>query len=140
MYSLRPKTESDWLPQFLKEKDESFLVPGPGNYESLTTFNDKGKLSVSRYKNQRISVINCKEKRFITDPSTSPGPGIYKTVVNINPDSNSAVSTIKGNGKRIIGHETRLTFIDNAFKRSEVVPGPGIYRLASDFGHYDHLQ
>ena len=75
------------MPSFLKQNDESFLVPGPGKYENVNTFNEKGKLNISRYMNQRTSLINSKEKRFLTDPFNTPGPGVYKTIVNINPDS-----------------------------------------------------
>ena len=37
-----------------------------------------------------------------------------------------------------MGKETRVSFIDTAAK-SSFTPGPGKYKLPTDFGHYSHL-
>ena len=64
-----------------------------------------------------------------------PGPGAYSPKNGTSSDGNYFISSIKSNGVRTFYHSNRLTA--EVSKEKRCVPGPGQYRLPSDFGYYE---
>ena len=107
-------------------------MPGPGTYEEdevkLT-----GKNIVSKFKSS-VSGIMTKYKRFHIPQRTSliseakaPSAWAYNV---------SSARKIKG-GK--MGREFRSTFLDKISMEAKS-PGPGNYKLPSEFGHYKKIE
>jgi len=111
-------------------------VPGPGAYPSNTSINPKGKYTASKYKNTQTTIIAPpKSARFPTSRDGQyPGPGSYdlKTVL-----SESFVSKFKSSMGKTFGHNMRATL---TLSTKNIAPGPGAYKMPSDFGYYESAQ
>lgn len=126
-FSMRSKNQNPWMPSitiicdqdFLKNKDSSDHMPGPGHYESsLNSIQSDGKNS----KNRSAVLIDPSCKRFhsnsitntVYEGSVGPGPGGYQTINTLSDDGQYPVSNYRGQGKRIFGAQERRSFIDDA--------------------------
>ena len=69
--------------------------------------------------------------------TTEPGPGAYHIPSAITSDSRYVNSKYGGTGQRAFTHRERTTLFDEHPKHQEIIPGPGSYRLPSEFGQYD---
>lgn len=63
----------------------------------------------------------------------NPGPGSYTPKGELNGDGQYFASKLRSNGQRTFYHHDRDTMSGNRIK----TPGPGEYRLPSDFGFYE---
>ncbi|CAK68708.1 unnamed protein product (macronuclear) [Paramecium tetraurelia] len=120
-YTMRPKTQSNWLPNFLQEQNLE-CIPGPGKYDS-TDIDQMGQTIYARYRSSRCSKIG-KEERFQKISSqennlghSSPGPNTYKQTDGLNDSGLYFESKHRGQGKRIICKEPRRSFIDQIYQR-----------------------
>ncbi|CAD8193366.1 unnamed protein product [Paramecium octaurelia] len=113
-YTMRPKTQSNWLPNFLQEQNLD-CIPGPGKYDS-TDIDQMGQTIYARYRSSRCSKIG-KEERFQKIRHSSPGPNTYKQTDGLNDSGLYFESKHRGQGKRIICKEPRRSFIDQIYSR-----------------------
>ena len=126
-YSHRPKTIE------VNKKNLSFLqAPGPGTYESVEMTPNNGKFRISKYSNNRLSLM-YRDKRFKESKSKSPAPNVYNSIDNLNKESRYLVSRRKGQGTRPFDHEKKFT---NKYWKHDQNPAPGSYNRPSDFGVY----
>ena len=118
-------------PSRRKNKNE----PGPGDYK-LISINKEGKYPLSNFRNtSNISFSLSKEKRFNYDSKNKvPAPNRYdikslidgKGFIFSSKFKSANASSIVGKGKDI---STKFT--------NYKTPGPGSYRLFSEFGIYE---
>mmetsp|Transcript_21148 Transcript_21148/g.15469 ORF Transcript_21148/g.15469 Transcript_21148/m.15469 type:complete len:136 (+) Transcript_21148:410-817(+) len=104
--------------------------PGPGQYNELAGYENKnGHYFTSRMKSPGCVVISKQGKRFedldLRRSQEVPGPGQYQ-------GGNIRIA-YKSPGTAVFGRERRL---DSKQYKKET-PGPGNYRIHSDFGYYD---
>lgn len=64
----------------------------------------------------------------------NPGPGVYSPTFNMTPKGDYFISKLKNSGCRTFYHFDRSTKLR---PEQTETPGPGSYRLPSDFGHYE---
>jgi hypothetical protein len=114
--------------------------PGPGTYEPPTSINKTGKYFNSKYKNSMARVMS--PSRSVRFPNYAkgqnrgmPGPGTYNPGATITKDGNYFVSQYKSSMCRTFYHCDRD--ISTASKSKKSNPGPGMYRLPSEFGYYE---
>jgi len=127
-FSFRPRTTSEALtsPKF---------VPGPGTYPVLETISPKGKYNVSKYKGSGATLIApARSQRFTDLKPGFPGPGTYEPGTTISKDGSYFVSKFQASLCRTFSHSMRK---NASMANVSSTPGPGSYRLPSDFGHYE---
>ena len=112
--------------------------PGPGAYDTKPAINEKGSYFLSKFRNSPgITISPSKSSRFI-DPSQNnkltPGPGLYSPQGGFSKDGSYFVSKFKSSMCRTHYHFDRSTL---ALGEKKGTPGPGSYRLPSDFGYYE---
>mmetsp|Transcript_36338 Transcript_36338/g.32606 ORF Transcript_36338/g.32606 Transcript_36338/m.32606 type:complete len:137 (+) Transcript_36338:435-845(+) len=110
-------------------------TPGPGSYTPVDALSLKGKYVVSTHKNSCACIISpARNSRFPSiRTSQEPGPGQYDTKLGIKPGGFYYISKYKSNLARSFGTSgTRAVSTDR-----RDVPGPGSYRIPSDFGYYE---
>jgi len=115
------------------------LTPGPGTYEETLVLDPKGYTS-SRVPNPKRTTLSLKEGRF-HDSSTdrlsigtiTPGPGHYRDRNIMNKEGQYVLSTNRSDGQRPFLQDKRELKLEG----NRYTPGPGNYRMPSDFGHYD---
>lgn len=69
---------------------------------------------------------------MINSEKTTPGPQDYENKT-IEPDGIYLLSNMKGSGRRSFLNGKRKLKLDGNVS----TPGPGSYRVPSDFGHYE---
>ena len=108
-------------------------VPGPGAYnQNLSKGNGEYLLSTCR--SLESFKFNPNSPRFPKDQvAVTPAPGSYETDKGFLKNS-QILSTVKSSGARMFAKSERTPMI----LKSES-PGPGCYRLPSEFGYYDGL-
>ncbi|CDW81826.1 UNKNOWN [Stylonychia lemnae] len=119
-YTMRPKTVSM---SDLNYKGQ----PGPGSYEPKPALNDKGYYYVSKFKNSMATSIDPPTKKSV------PGPGQYEFNQGMNQQGSYFVSKFMSSMCRTHYHADRSTLLGQKLQ----TPGPGNYRLPSDFGYYE---
>jgi len=127
-FSFRPRTTTDSLtsPKF---------VPGPGAYPQLETLTPKGKYYVSKFKSSGATLIApSRSKRFTELKPGYPGPGTYEPASAISKDGSYFVSKFQASLCRTFSHSMRK---NASMTNVATTPGPGSYKLPSDFGHYE---
>jgi len=132
-FSFRPRTNST------EAHHTSQQAPGPGTYPLLETISPKGKLFVSKYKSASTTVFApATSKRFgeTNEELGKPGPGAYNSGGEINKTGFYYVSKYKSSNARTIGGGAIRKQASAGTLRNEV-PGPGSYKIPSDFGHYE---
>lgn len=127
-YSFRPRTNMDNM-NSLKH------VPGPGTYQSVETITPKGKYFVSKFKSSGATLVSpARSKRFNELKPGNPGPGTYETPKTIEDDGSYFVSKFRSSFCRSFSHAMRK---NASLENIEATPGPGTYKLPSEFGHYE---
>jgi len=127
-FTFRPRTTTDNLtsPKF---------VPGPGTYPVLETISPKGKYPVSKYKGSGATLIApSRSQRFTELKPGFPGPGTYEPGTTISKDGSYFVSKFQASLCRTFSHSMRK---NASMTNVSTTPGPGSYRLPSDFGYYE---
>lgn len=106
--------------------------PGPGQYSELNTLNATGRYIMSTVINTPGTKIK-NWKQF--DPSKSkivPGPGSYHTEKENMNRTGSFFNSIHENSRcRTFSRSPRK---EESSKSRKLIPGPGAYKLFSDFG------
>lgn len=126
-YTIRPKTTSE-------QTHTSVFTPGPGTYESVQTIQPKGKYFVSKFKSSGATLVSpARSRRFYPLKSEVPGPGTYEAPRTIKEDGSYYVSKFKSSFCRSFSHAMRK---NASLANIETTPGPGSYKLPSEFGHY----
>lgn len=132
-FTLRPKTVNS------EAYSTALKSPGPGTYPNIPSINDKGKYFNSKFKSSGASLFNPRTSdRFGPNFSKArqvPGPGHYQPKTDITPDGNYFVSNFKSSNCRSFSHSIRKA--ETAGQTSHITPGPGTYRLPSEFGYYE---
>mmetsp|Transcript_10388 Transcript_10388/g.7752 ORF Transcript_10388/g.7752 Transcript_10388/m.7752 type:complete len:135 (+) Transcript_10388:424-828(+) len=127
---MRPKTTALQL--------QTVLNPGPGQYEPKPSLNPTGTYFVSKFRNSFAQTMApARSQRFISlknsPQNLNPGPGQYSPHAGeIDRAGSYFVSKFKSSMCRSHYHANRVTL--SASRMS--TPGPGSYRLPSDFGYY----
>lgn len=129
-FSFRPRTTIDNMNSFKH-------VPGPGAYSTIDTINLKGKYSTSKFKNSGASIIAPARSQRWNDKKAAnePGPGAYDLKTGINMSGSYFVSKFKSNIARSFGNAVRK----DPPTTNLTVPGPGSYRVPSEFGYYESM-
>ena len=117
---------------------DHLIFPGPGYYDFLPTINAEAQYPQSKYRNAKVPRIHMStvEPKLMEERHlVPPGPGAYRQNVIKEGNCQSILSTKNSQPTISIGKGGRdLTKITNT------TPGPGMYRLPSDFGHYENSQ
>jgi len=131
-FTFRPKTSLDNMLTSSK-------TPGPGSYTSIDATNNSGKYVVSTHNNSRAPRFNPPTAKGGLKMSNEPGPGNYQysKVTDINKTGSYFVSKFRSNLARSFGGSPRKTGQLGYFENT---PGPGNYRLPSDFGEYKPMK
>lgn len=120
--------------------------PGPCAYNTVLTINPIGKYAVSHYKNSLARAFDpaC-SKRFASMPprltfvatlkQRAPGPGTYAPKDGISAQGDYFVSTMKSSKAQHFAKGPRNASLATASRTS--TPGPGSYRVPSEFGYYE---
>ncbi|KAM3140000.1 hypothetical protein pb186bvf_007800 [Paramecium bursaria] len=116
-YSIGKKSEDKRIPNFLQQNYKTD-TPGPGEYKS-SPVKPKGLPK------------QTEERFFLLRPST-PGPGQY----NI-PDLANDILSNKNKKGHLRLSDTRISFFDQVANQNRVSPGPGHYRMITDFDDPD---
>jgi len=127
-YSFRPRTTVEALvsPKY---------VPGPGTYPIPESINQRGNYHLSKFRNSGATLISPpRSKRFDELKPGYPGPGTYENPASIKDDGSYFVSKFRSSFCRTFSHSIRK---ETATKTSDKTPGPGSYKIPSDFGHYE---
>lgn len=132
-YTLKPRLSSSTLKY-------SALNPGPGTYEPPHSINKTGNYFNSKFGNSRASVFSPARSTRFSDydkdnVKNSPGPGAYNPSSSISKDGNYFLSKFQSSMCRTFYHYNRDTIPISSQKK--LLPGPGMYRIPSEFGHYE---
>lgn len=120
------------------------VIPGPGAHENKEVIDPVGKYYLSNHPSSKSKIINpTRSQRFNKSTTDIPGPGIYNPKNDLPSDGNYVLSKNKSSRKRAFMMGKRHSFVDDLPRRVQSkfyfisAPGPGTYRVPSDFGHYD---
>lgn len=131
-YTLKPRLNSAMF-------KTSANIPGPGTYETPQAISKTGNYFNSKFKNSRAGVFSPARSVRFADLSQksklNPGPGTYDPSSTLNKEGNYFVSKFKSSLCRTFYHFNRDCMPLN--KQKKLLPGPGMYRLPSDFGYYE---
>jgi len=128
-YSFRPRTTVEALvsPKY---------VPGPGTYPIPETINERGNYHNSKFGNSRATLFSPPHsKRFYELKAGYPGPGTYTNPPSIKENGSYFVSKFQSSMCRTFSHGMRGK--DNSVPTFKATPGPGSYKIPSEFGHYE---
>ncbi|KAL4476561.1 hypothetical protein ABPG74_010294 [Tetrahymena malaccensis] len=138
-FSMRPKTTNLYNPVFLDGKQSYQTNPGPGSYVHKDTITKLGRQTISNFRSSGATTFNPPtSKRFGPIKSAAPGPGTYQPKNDLNSSGQYVLSYNRGDGTRAFSNQARKSFTDIQANKS-FTPGPGNYRIPSDFGNYDHI-
>ncbi|KAL4511959.1 hypothetical protein ABPG72_012804 [Tetrahymena utriculariae] len=140
-FTMRPKTRDVNSPLFLNGQSTVLQNPGPGQYQNYESINKLGKFQLAKYRSSGATTFNPpRSKRFPKSGNINPGPGQYKPRNDLEKSGSYVLSIYKSYGTRNFSNASpRQSFVDQASKSTIYKPGPGTYRLPSEFGNYDHL-
>jgi hypothetical protein len=128
-YSFRPRNETEVLtsPKF---------VPGPGSYPVFVATSPKGKYPISNFKGSGATLFSpVRSKRFYDLKPGFPGPGTYTPIAATKEDGSYFVSKFRSSLCRTFSKGIRKNA--SMIKFGPETPGPGSYRIPSDFGYYE---
>ncbi|EGR31633.1 hypothetical protein IMG5_105450 [Ichthyophthirius multifiliis] len=124
----------------------NLFSPGPGTYKVGNGLSQKsysigkktvcpGKYFISKYKSSSSMQFNpLSSKRFQHNKKDQyPGPGQYPIPQSIANDGKYIVSKYISNGCRFFPRSKRLPLPQGSLQN----PGPGDYRIPSEFGYYE---
>lgn len=108
-------------------------LPGPGQYPVTFALSQNGTYFLSKYKSSMVRNFSRLEDRCKTADNRVPGPGHYDTSkIDLSPNGKYSISKILNcTTRKFDGFAARGDIIDK-----KETPGPGNYRLPSEFGHY----
>lgn len=109
-------------------------TPGPGSYRPKVNINSLGVYFASNIPNSCAPRIapSSDISRKIPVQTRIPGPGSYYPKDGLSGDGSYFLSRIPSSQCRTFGRSTRSVSVQRL-----QTPGPGSYRLPSDFGFYD---
>lgn len=112
---------------------EQMSVPGPGQYPVTFTISKDGKYFSTKHKSSCVRDFGKVLGRCKTAQNKIPGPGAYDVGAHqdISPKGRYCLSRSVNCLSRSFGSSTRG---DVSLNRQ--TPGPGNYKLPSEFGHY----
>lgn len=113
-------------------------APAPGKYDINPTITLKGVYAPSKYLNSKAPIISSSSQSRFKNFSTShlnPAPGKYPVVDAINTSGVYKLTKFKNSMCRSFSQADRMTLGVDITKKSNF-PGPGNYRLPSEFGYY----
>ena len=129
-FSFRKK----WNP----ELTTNMFSPAPGKYNIPETLNGQGKYFSSKYQSScapRISASSTSRFKTFDTNRQNPAPGTYPQVDGLNSEGKYKLTKFKNSMCRSFGKAERNTLgVDT--KKKSLQPGPGNYRLPSEFGYY----
>jgi hypothetical protein len=133
-FSIRPRTN---FQSIFTDFTKGF--PGPGSYEaSKASDNQNGFTLNSRFKSPLGAKISSSGKRFddtfFKRVSKLPGPGEYSPRSESNV-GNYFIAKYRNSGAPVFSKGKRLAELDLSQTR-KITPGPGSYRIQSEFGFY----
>ncbi len=130
-YSLRARSQS----KAYQLTPQSY--PGPGAYECRPTITKEGKMLMSKYRSSGATTFNPpRSARFGGEGSKhQPGPGQYSPRLDMTKEGKYYIQKFSSSGARTFYHHNRKTMDNNSTAR--LSPGPGSYRMPSDFGFYE---
>lgn len=115
-----------------EEDKEKMRIPGPGSYPAAFCINEKGSYFLSKYKNSCVRNFSKIGGRTETHLTKVPGPGAYDTShADLSPQGRYVSSKMGNCLTRKFAITTRKPIAENNEN-----PGPGNYKLPSEFGHY----
>lgn len=122
-------------------------MPGPGAYQhAAASENHNGYILNARYKSGGCVTISRGGQRFDNSALRAaikvPGPGNYMQRNEINKKGVYSLAKLKNSGAPIFTRANRDTNLDTSATRKStiiliiclVTPGPGSYRVLSEFG------
>jgi hypothetical protein len=135
-YSFTPKFSNEGRKISLTGRGKNSLnkdeVPGPGAYNS-TVSTSPGRYVVSNIKNLEVYSFSQKGTKFPKDNKNDcPAPGAYDVDKGFS-GFNKVLSTCKSSGSIKFGNTERQ--FNYGIKNT---PGPGSYRIPSEFGYYEN--
>eukprot|EP00830_Metopus_es_P001488 TRINITY_DN11284_c0_g1_i1.p1 TRINITY_DN11284_c0_g1~~TRINITY_DN11284_c0_g1_i1.p1 ORF type:complete len:313 (-),score=29.65 TRINITY_DN11284_c0_g1_i1:22-960(-) len=109
-------------------------IPGPGQYQLPTSIDPKGRYQFAKYRNSAATLFNPPSSvRFKDTKGFVPGPGQYSTPSAISKEGTYAISNFRSSGSIRFLQGSRAAISSSS---SLLSPGPGSYRLPSEFGYY----
>lgn len=114
------------------------INPGPGAYEPKPAINPKGSYFVSKFHSSMATTIApARSVRFLelknSPERLNPGPDRYSPSGSLNKKGDYYLSKFHSSMCRTQYHADRKTVLGQTI----ATPGPGSYRLPSDFGYYE---
>lgn len=146
-YSLRPRTAVGGA--FAGAMRDG---PGPGAYDLKSTENRNGHCYVAKYKSSGGVIISRTGERFDRQSSRKgndvPGPGNYDmATLEFDKKGRYSLAKWKNSGAPVFSKARRTVNLDDSVTRKSkiilltlliiVTPGPGTYRVGTEFGYYD---
>eukprot|EP00331_Platyophrya_macrostoma_P023037 CAMPEP_0176442832 /NCGR_PEP_ID=MMETSP0127-20121128/22054_1 /TAXON_ID=938130 /ORGANISM="Platyophrya macrostoma, Strain WH" /LENGTH=276 /DNA_ID=CAMNT_0017827929 /DNA_START=23 /DNA_END=850 /DNA_ORIENTATION=+ len=128
-YSFRSKTTQDLLVS-------NRHVPGPGAYHPPGEISKDGKYFVSKFKNTGAIANMTSQRGGLVDTKNVPGPGAYNPKISLSLNGQYFITGFKSSLARSFG-QASLKGSGSTFGTGNNVPGPGSYRLPSEFGYYE---
>lgn len=126
-FSMRPRTGRAFASRS--------QTPGPGTYKPKLEISPTGFYFASNVPSSRAPrIAPCSEiaKKIRRKGQDAPGPGTYSPKTEIVKDGTYFLSHIPSTQCRTFGRSTRSSSVNRI-----QTPGPGSYRVPSDFGFYD---
>ena len=122
--------------------------PGPGAYDPPSSLQANGKYFEAKLKNSGAPTFSLPSlQRFKEKLDYRPGPGAYNLKVGISDSTSFYLSTFTSPKTRTFYHSDRKTIDITKDAKSKFyhfysnvvidLPGPGNYKMPSDFGHYE---
>ena len=114
-------------------------TPGPGTYSPKEALDGVGRYSISKYPSTGAPVISPAKDRLNSSFDT-PGPGAYEPKTGLSATGQYFVTKLRNVESRSFAKAVRPGFpvVQQSTNYTEN-PGPGAYRLVSDFGLYESL-
>ncbi len=79
------------------------------------------------------------DRSLLRSSVDSPGPGNYQPKLNLDAKGSYAYSKWKSSGAPLFTKATRRVDLETS-KTRKITPGPGTYRLQTEFGFYNPNQ
>eukprot|EP00347_Sterkiella_histriomuscorum_P017484 403349183 len=135
-FTLRPKTNFQSI-----FNDATKNNPGPGAYDGNRAMDSiNGRTVYSRFKSPGGAIISRTGQRFDNSldrrSAFEPGPGAYQQIESVNKTGTFFFNKYKNTGAPVFGKSRRLVQLDDSATR-KITPGPGTYRVQSEFGFYN---
>jgi len=111
--------------------------PAPNKYQIPESINAEGKYFSSKYASSKAPGLKQSELRFKSEHPNrkTPAPGSYPTVDLMNTTGVYKLTKFRNSMCRSFSKADRNT-MGMDMKKKGSIPGPGNYRLPSEFGYY----